>query len=129
MKKLFAVSAAALLLALASGCSSTVQIEKPAAHSGAASGTASFGDHLTKAIYACDNGRTLDVIYVNTASGNAWAVITQLDELIPMAVTTSASGATYKAINPAYTYRLYTKGNEAMLEADGSPLLSGCRRQ
>lgn len=82
-------------------------------------------DELTKIVYTCENNKTLDVIFVNTEK-NAYAIINQMDESIPMQNVKSASGTIYKAINPNYTYELITKGNSASLLGDKKPILSNC---
>lgn len=67
------------------------------------------------------------VVYVNGADGKSFAILLQMDEMIPMAQEVSASGAIYKAISPDYTYTLLTKGKEAFLEDDkGNRILSDC---
>lgn len=73
------------------------------------------GDSIEKTIYACAGNETMQVVFVNTAGGSSWAVLLDQDEMIPMQVTTSASGAIYKAISPDYTYELLTKGDTAEL--------------
>lgn len=77
--------------------------------------------------YACAGNEVMRVVYVNGADGKSFAILQQMDEMIPMAQEVSASGAIYKAISPDYTYTLLTKGKEASLEDDkGNPILSDC---
>lgn len=73
-------------------------------------------DDVTSLKYACKDNKILNVVFVNTAE-NSFAIISDMDELIPMKQVTTASGASYEAINPNYTYRLDTKGQEASLSA------------
>lgn len=49
----------------------------------------------------------MEVIYVNTEAGNAYAIINQINEMIPMRRMKMASGANDKAMNKNYTYKLY----------------------
>ena len=85
----------------------------------------SSNDELTKIVYACEKKATLDVVYINTDKGS-YAIINQVDEMIPMQNAKSASGAVYKAINPNYNYELITKGKSAQLLVDGKPVLANC---
>ncbi|GJH42514.1 c-type lysozyme inhibitor [Pasteurella canis] len=80
---------------------------------------------LTKVVYSCEGKNTLDVIFINTAQ-DSFAIINQVDEMIPMELVKSASGANYKAINKNYTYQLQTKGNQAMLFGDDKLILGEC---
>ncbi len=41
----------------------------------------------------------MEVVYINTTAGNSYAVINQMDEMIPMQLMKIASGANYEAIN------------------------------
>ncbi|MFI0397337.1 c-type lysozyme inhibitor [Paracoccus jiaweipingae] len=87
-------------------------------------------DEVSQVKYACAGNAVLDVVYVNTAAGNSYAIISQMDELIPMQITPMASGASYAAMDANYTYRLDTKGDNATLvTVDGdkdTPVLSDC---
>ncbi len=76
--------------------------------------------------YACDNNGIMKVAFVNGADGESFAILLQMDEMIPLAQEVSASGAIYKAISPDYTYTLSTKGKEAFLEDRNGVILSGC---
>lgn len=85
-------------------------------------------DSISQQKYACAGGEVLDVVYVNTAAGNSYAIITQMDELIPMEITPMASGASYKAMDSDYSYVLHTKGDSAdLVESDDKPVLSDCK--
>lgn len=87
-------------------------------------------DEITHVKYACDDNQVLDVVFVNTAAGESYAVISQMDELIPMQITPMASGASYKPVSPDYTYMLHTKGKTADLVTvkgdQDTPVLSNC---
>lgn len=51
-----------------------------------------------------------------------------MNEMIPMQQMKMASGANYEAIDKNYTYKLYTKGNNAdLVEQDDKPILSNCK--
>ncbi|MCQ9120632.1 c-type lysozyme inhibitor [Rodentibacter pneumotropicus] len=82
-------------------------------------------DELTKIVYVCEDNKTLDVVFVNTDK-SSYAIMNEMNELIPMQIQQSASGAIYKAINKNYTYELLTKGNTATLMGDNKPILSSC---
>ncbi len=87
----------------------------------------SFGTTtVTTANYACANNEVLHVVYVNGADGLNFAIIQQMDEMIPLQQEVSASGAIYSAISPDYTYTLLTEGNEAFLEDDQGRILDDC---
>lgn len=91
--------------------------------------TNSSNDELTKVVYGCKGKQNLDVIYINTSKGS-YAVISQVDELIPMELTKGASGANYKPINPDYKYELQTKGTSAeLLGENDKPILTECISQ
>ena len=84
------------------------------------------GKEVNKVIYSCDNSKTLQVVYINSGK-NSYAVINQMDEMVPMKLMRSASGANYKAISSDYTYKLYTKGKNAeLVEGNDKPVLSNC---
>ncbi|QIM62965.1 lysozyme inhibitor [Pasteurellaceae bacterium Orientalotternb1] len=85
----------------------------------------SSNQDVTKVIYVCESNQTLEVVYVNGAK-NSYAIISQVDEMIPMELMKTASGEHYKAINPNYTYELLTKGNQASLFGDGKAIISNC---
>lgn len=92
-----------------------------------AAAMAADSDKISQVKYVCAENEVLDVVYINTAAGGAYAILSQAEELIPMEITPAASGANYKAIDPDYTYQLLTKGDSASLvEADDKPVLSDC---
>jgi membrane-bound inhibitor of C-type lysozyme len=77
---------------------------------------------ISKKAYVCDGNKTMEVVYINTTAGNSYAVINQMDEMIPMQLMKMASGANYEAIN-----KKYTKGKKAYLvEGNDRPVLSNC---
>ena len=78
-------------------------------------------------VYTCDDNKTLEVVYVNSGK-KSYAIINQVDEMVPLKQVKSASGAVYKALSKNYTYELLTKGNSAtLLEAKDKPVLSNCK--
>lgn len=84
-------------------------------------------DEITKISYVCENNKVMDVIYINTAK-DSYAIINQMDEMIPMKIMKMASGANYEAMNKNYTYKLYTKGDNAeLVEGKDIPVLSACK--
>lgn len=58
---------------------------------------------ISKSIYTCNDNQVMEVIYVNTEAGNAYAIISQVNEMIPMRLMKMASGANYEAIDKNYT--------------------------
>lgn len=87
---------------------------------------AQLNKEVGRYVYSCDGGKNLEVVYVN-AGKKSYAIINQVDEMIPMAQTKSASGANYKALSKNYTYKLYTKGKSATLVEDNDkPVLANC---
>lgn len=54
---------------------------------------------ISKTAYVCNGNKTMEVVYINTTAGNSYAVINQMDEMIPMQLMKMASGANYEAIN------------------------------
>ncbi|NOH09945.1 c-type lysozyme inhibitor [Escherichia coli] len=82
---------------------------------------------ISKTAYVCNGNKTMEVVYINTTAGNSYAVINQMDEMIPMQLMKMASGANYEAINKRYSYKLYTKGKKAnLVEGNDNPVLSNC---
>ena len=89
-------------------------------------------DEIFAARYGCEGDTPLEAVFINTASGNSFAVVALEGRAIPMAVAMSASGARYLSEPDVdgVQYELWTKGNEATLSTikDGvdAPLLAGC---
>src|SRR5690606_37311322 len=52
-------------------------------------------DSLDDVSYACEGDSALQVVFINTASGNSYAIVQDQDRMIPMQVAVSASGARY----------------------------------
>lgn len=87
-------------------------------------------DEILPVTYACPNGETLDVVFLNTAAGNSFAVLRLGEELLPMQVAVSASGARYTAVPPEDDRVFWTKGDTANLFAGpdgGTTLLADCK--
>ena len=82
------------------------------------------GDTIERIAYSCDGGKMMDAIFVNTASGSSFAVVSHNDELIPMQVAVSASGARYVPVNVNQTYELLTKGDDATLYEDQDTVIA-----
>lgn len=94
-------------------------------------------DVLLRFHYGCEGDTGFDAVFVNTASGNSFAVIGLDDRLIPMEVAISASGARYLSVADAaqagaegVQYQLWTKGMDATLSTlDGeaeTEVMQGC---
>lgn len=85
-------------------------------------------DTLDDVSYTCEGDSSLQVVFINTASGNSYAIVQDQDRMIPMQVAVSASGARYLSADGGF--QLWTKGDSADLVAlDGdaeTPLRSGC---
>ncbi len=78
-------------------------------------------DSIQQTVYQCERGVTVPAAYINTASGESFAVINVEGKQIPMKIDVSASGARYVSIDETHGYRWHTKGKTAMLlhlEAD-----------
>ncbi|EGR7564455.1 c-type lysozyme inhibitor [Salmonella enterica] len=89
--------------------------------------SASAAEEVVKTIYSCNDNRTMEVVYINTNGGNSYAIINQVNEMIPMRLMKMASGANYETISQDYTYKLYTKGKTAdLVEGNDKPVLSNC---
>lgn len=87
---------------------------------------AQLNKEVGRYVYSCEGGKNLEVVYVN-AGNKSYAIINQVDEMVPMIQTKSASGANYKALSKNYTYQLYTKGKFAdLVEGNDKPVLSNC---
>ncbi|MBW6047752.1 lysozyme [Klebsiella pneumoniae] len=83
-------------------------------------------EQATHTKYACEDGKTLDIVYVGD-----YAVIKQMDELIPMRLSVSASGMRYLSISKDYSYELWGKQNDMNLSDNSNgkeqTILSGCK--
>lgn len=87
-------------------------------------------DDILAARFTCPDGQTLDVVFLNTAAGNSYAVVRIGDDLVPMQVAVSASGARYRAIPPDDGRVFWTRGDTATLYdgPDGDRvLLADCK--
>lgn len=91
--------------------------------------TAAEKTTLESVSYSCANNAVMRVVYVyvHGADGKSFAILQQMDEMIPMEEQRSASGAIYKAIDPNYTYTLITKGKDATLQDSRQTILSECK--
>lgn len=80
---------------------------------------------VQKITYACKDNKNFQVVFIS-GEKNAYAVITQMDEVLPLERTTSASGAVFKAMGENYNYELVTKGDTAVLNADNQAIYEEC---
>ena len=82
-------------------------------------------DDILAVRFTCADGQRLDVVFLNTAAGNSYAVVRMGDDLVPMQVAISASGARYTALSPDDGRVFWTKGDTATLYAgpDGDKVL------
>ncbi len=72
-------------------------------------------DQVQQVQYQCERGVALPVTYLNTASGDAYAVLQVDGQQIAMRNTVSASGARYMSIDPARSYSWHTKNDFGVL--------------
>ncbi|SUO94067.1 MliC family protein [Suttonella ornithocola] len=79
---------------------------------------------ISKTVYLCSGNEKLEVVFVQNGKKN-YAVISQMDELIPLAEAKSASGVLYKAVDPNYSYQLFIKGKKAVLSAKNDENILG----
>ena len=78
-------------------------------------------DSIQQFTYQCERGITVPATYINTASGESFAVINVDGKQIAMKIDVAASGARYVSIDETQGYRWHTKGKTAILlhlEAD-----------
>lgn len=71
--------------------------------------------------YQCEGKVRVDAAYLNIDNGTSFATLYYKDQLIPMHIARSASGALYMADDEQNSFRWHTKGKEAVLsflEAD-----------
>lgn len=83
--------------------------------------------------YICERGVELPVTFLTQKNGDAYAVMFIEGKLITLKQQISASGALYVAMDKQDSYRLFTKGDDAMLSylsndkrAKEHTLLSSC---
>ena len=87
-------------------------------------------DDILAVRFTCADGQRLDVVFLNTAAGNSYAVVRMGDDLVPMQVAISASGARYTALSPDDDRVFWTKGDTATLYAGpdgGKVLVADCK--
>ncbi|PVX40584.1 membrane-bound lysozyme inhibitor of c-type lysozyme MliC [Pasteurella langaaensis DSM 22999] len=83
---------------------------------------------ISHAVYSCGGTDKLEVVYFDDKTTHTqYAVITQMNELIPMVEMATASGIGYKAINPDYSYKLQTKGKDATLYEKDYKVVLDCK--
>lgn len=80
---------------------------------------------VQKITYACKDNKNFQVVFIN-GEKNSYAVITQMDEVLPLAQVVSASGAVYKVMSEDYNYELVTKGDTAFLMSGNDPVYVDC---
>lgn len=80
---------------------------------------------VQRVIYACKDNKQFQAVYINGEKNN-YAVITQMDDVLPLEQVTSASGAVYQAMGD-YNYELSTKGDTAFLTAGEQAVYEECK--
>ncbi|EDQ1683514.1 c-type lysozyme inhibitor, partial [Salmonella enterica] len=65
---------------------------------GVSTASMAASQEISKSIYTCNDNQVMEVIYINTEAGNAYAIINQVNEMIPMRLMKMASGANYEAL-------------------------------
>ena len=94
-------------------------------------------DQVMRATYVCKDDARLEAIFLNTATGNSYAVLSHEDRPVWLEVAVSASGARYVSEvvdtgddGPGMQFELWTKGDGATLSwLDGDatqPILTDC---
>jgi len=114
-----------------------IAVAAAAAHAGEGSTPAAEGsippaaeDSVQTLAYACPDGGTLQVVFINTAAGNSYAVLSWQGELMAMQVGISASGARYVPIGGGEDHVLWNKGNEVSLYGPGNEVIQqGCTEE
>jgi membrane-bound inhibitor of C-type lysozyme len=84
--------------------------------------------------YQCEGQVRIDAAYLNIDNGSSFATLYYKDQLIPMHIARSASGALYVADDEQNSFRWHTKGKRGVLsflEADHTAteqtLLKDCK--
>ena len=70
---------------------------------------------LVRAVFRCDGGVTVPVVFVNPEAGKAYAVALLEGDLIGMRAAISASGARYRSDDGRQAWQLWVKGDRAMI--------------
>ena len=65
--------------------------------------------------YVCERGVQVPVTFINQDEGPGYAVMVFEGKMIPMRIAPTGSGARYVALDEQDGYRLWTKGDEAMI--------------
>lgn len=90
-------------------------------------------DDLRRVVYACEGGKAMEVVFLNTAGGDSYAFVLADGEMIPMRVAVSASGARYLSLGPQPTRQLWeAKGRADLVGLEGEtevPLRHDCAAQ
>lgn len=96
------------ILTLAAACAATTASAQPA--------------DLIPVTFTCERGVEVPVVFVNSESGESYAVALIDGRMLGMRRAVSASGARYRSGDGADAYELWTKGNTAMVSvgADGN---------
>ncbi len=81
---------------------------------------------VQRVIYECKDSKQFQDVYISGAK-NSYAVITQMDDVLPLEQVTSASGAVYQAMGADYNYELLTKGDTAFLTAGDQAVYEECK--
>ncbi|NBF03966.1 lysozyme inhibitor [Pseudomonas sp. Fl5BN2] len=84
--------------------------------------------------YQCEGKVRIDAAYLNIDNGSSFATLYYKDQLIPMHIARSASGALYVAEDEQHSFRWHTKGKMAVLSfmeadhtAEEQTLLKDCK--
>lgn len=87
-------------------------------------------DDIRRVLYACEDDRVMEVVFLNTAGGNSYAFVLVDGEMIPMQVAVSASGARYLSLEPQPTRQFWeAKGRADLVVLEGDtemPLRQAC---
>ncbi|GGH25709.1 hypothetical protein GCM10010973_13030 [Cribrihabitans marinus] len=70
---------------------------------------------LVQVTYTCDRGVEVPVVFINTETGPGQAVMQIEGKLVALRAAPTGSGVRYVAVDEQDSYRLYTKGDVAII--------------
>jgi len=70
---------------------------------------------VNQTIYVCERGVSVPVVYINPANGTPIAVVAVEGKLVTLKNERSASGALYVSTDKHDSYRLWSKGDTAIV--------------
>lgn len=87
-----------------------------------------FEDQILRTVYACPDDVSFEVVTLNTAEGNSYAVIEHDGHLVPMQQAISGSGVRWLPVDPDTELELWEHQGTISLNAGngGEPILQEC---